>query len=296
MTRVLVLGGAGMMGHKAFQILSTQFRDTFCTVRNEASREMLEGLLPGAGARIIPNIDAREFGGVGALLTRLEPDVVINCIGIVKQRAEAQQAIPTIAVNSLFPHQLGAKCREIGSRLIHLSTDCVFSGLHGSYTEDDPTDPQDLYGQTKVLGELRQAPFLTLRTSIVGRELRHHESLLEWLLTNPETSVHGYRQAWFSGLTTNRLALVLADLVLNSPDLTGLFHVAGPRVSKFDLLMLVKEQLNLSVNIEPSDDVRIDRSLVSRRFEQSTGYKPPTWEQMIAELAADPTDYRSVAP
>jgi dTDP-4-dehydrorhamnose reductase len=184
-------------------------------------------------------------------------------------------------------------CETIDARLIHFSTDCVFSGAEGAYTEDDPSDAQDMYGRTKFLGEVGGPAALTLRTSIIGRELTRRSSLLEWFLDQDGQKVKGYRRALYAGLTTNRMSHLVGDLIEHHPDLTGLFHVAGPWISKYDLLIQVRDAFGLSIEIDPDDEVAIDRTLDGSRFEAATGFCPPTWREMVTELANDPTPYES---
>ncbi len=293
MTRVLILGGAGMLGHKMYQQLGSRFPDTYCTVRGEPGSDLLHRVELLQHDTVITGVDVTDSDRLTALFGELEPDVVVNCVGVIKQRAEAQDAIQSITVNSLLPHQLAATCETIDARLIHFSTDCVFSGARGAYREADPSDARDLYGRSKYLGEVVGAAALTLRTSIIGRELSHHASLLEWFLGQTGRAVKGYRRALFAGLTTNRMAHLVGDLIAHHPDLNGMYHVAGPWISKHDLLIQIRDAFGLSIEIEPDDDVVIDRTLVADRFAAATGYSPPSWEEMVKELANDPTPYES---
>lgn len=293
MTRILILGGAGMLGHKMYQVLGSRFPDTYCTIRGRTDEAALKRVDLLQHDSVIPEVDVTEFDHLATLVSSLRPAVVVNCVGIVKQRDSARDAIPSITVNALLPHRLAAICETINARLIHFSTDCVFSGAKGSYVETDSSDATDLYGRTKFLGEVGEHPALTLRSSIIGRELTHFSSLLEWFLAQDGGRVRGYRQALYSGLTTNCMAALVGDLIEHHPDLTGLFHVAGPRISKYDLLVEVRDAFGLSVEVEPDDEVVIDRTLDAKRFTEVTGFVPPTWEEMVSELANDPTPYES---
>lgn len=282
-----------MLGHKMYQVLGSRFPDTYCTIRGLASDPELRKVDLLQQGSVIPDVDVTDFESVETLLRYRSPDVVVNCVGIVKQREDAQAAIPSITVNSLLPHRLADICRRLGTRLIHFSTDCVFNGTQGSYVETDPSDATDLYGRTKFSGEVSEHPALTLRSSIIGRELTHFSSLLEWFLAQDGGSVRGYRRALYSGLTTNRMAALVGDLIEHHPDLTGLFHVAGPPISKYDLLVEVRDAFGLAVELVPDDEVVIDRTLDAKRFTEVTGFVPPTWEEMVSELADDPTPYES---
>ena len=285
--RVLVLGGSGMLGHKLWQVLG-QRMEAYATLRTSEHPAARLGLLDPA--RTILDVAADSADTVERALASAQPQVVVNCIGIVKQVREARDPIPSISINSLFPHRLAALCRAEGVRLIHVSTDCVFSGRTGRYDESDIPDPVDLYGRSKLLGEVDDGACLTVRTSIIGRELAGASGLLEWFLAQQGT-VRGFRRAIFSGLTTEALARILASIVCEHRDLTGIRHVASEPISKHDLLWMLKDAFGSSVDIVPDDEVVCDRSLDGARFEQETGLRAPPWTEMVAQLAADTTPY-----
>jgi dTDP-4-dehydrorhamnose reductase len=289
--RIVVLGGGGMLGHKVFQTLSARWPDTWTTLRGTRAA------LPAWAAPIFPperlveGLDAMDLAAVDALLERLRPDVVVNCVGAIKQRDEARNPLPSITLNALLPHRLAAAVAGWGGRVIHFSTDCVFSGRRGSYTEADPSDAEDLYGKTKFLGEVAAPNALTLRTSIIGRELSHHHSLLDWFLSQEGGRVRGFTRAWWSGVTTNHLAGFVAEVIERHPGLQGLYQLSSGRISKYDLLLELRAGLGLEVEVEPDDAELCDRSLVGARLEAATGYRTPPWEALIAGLAQDPTPY-----
>jgi dTDP-4-dehydrorhamnose reductase len=293
--RVLVLGGEGMLGHKMFQILRERFDNVLCTLWGHPSDKTFERVELLQRDTVIPGVDASDFSLLSKLLADLRPTKVVNCIGIVKQRREAHDAIPSITLNALLPHQLAKMAAGIGARLIHFSTDCVFTGSRGGYREEDPSDADDLYGRTKYLGEVSDPPALTLRTSIIGRELTNHASLLEWFLAQNGRSIKGFRKVLYSGLTTNRMAHLIGDLIEDHPDLHGLYQVAGPWISKHDLLCLAREAFGLDIEIVPDDEQVNDRTMCADRFFAATGYRTPSWPEMLAEVAADPTPYQSWA-
>ncbi len=288
MKRVLVLGGAGMLGHKVVQTLGSRF-DVWTTLRDGHERFARYGLI--AADHILHGIDAMRVDDVERAVRELRPDVVVNCIGVVKQRTEAHDPIISITLNALLPHGVARVCGEIGARMIHISTDCVFSGRKGSYLESDAPDADDLYGRTKLLGEVDHDGALTLRTSIIGRELRSTTGLVEWFLSNRGGAVNGYTEAIFSGLTTQALSLLIAEIIEKHAQITGLFHVAADPINKRDLLVLLERAFNANVMITPSTALRIDRSLDATRFRQATGWRPPGWADMVAALAQDPTPY-----
>jgi len=286
---VLILGGAGMLGHKLFQTLRERF-DTFVTLRASGPPWHGYPFDPDRG-RGIGGVEASDLDTVAAAIARARPEVVVNCIGIVKQRAAAADADESMRVNAQFPPLLARLCRERGCSLIHLSTDCVFSGRRGGYSEDDEPDPVDLYGRSKLLGEVTDAGCLTLRTSMIGRELSGQLGLLEWLISRRGGRVGGFRNAVFSGLTTAALSRVIAAVVSDHDGLEGLFHVTGEAISKLKLLERINRALGLGIAIEPVDEPRLDRSLDGSRFAAATGISVPSWDSMIAGLATDPTPY-----
>jgi dTDP-4-dehydrorhamnose reductase len=246
--------------------------------------------------RVIDACDLADRSSVERVLSRVMPDVIVNCVGVIKQRADAKNAIPSITLNALLPHWLLAAGAAHGARLIHISSDCVFSGRAGNYREADFCDADDLYGRTKALGEVRDGNAVTIRTSIIGRELHHHESLLDWFLRQETRTVPGYRRALWSGVTTIHLSELVGRIVRNHRDLRGLFHVSSGTMSKHDLLQLVKTGYGLDITIEPDETVVIDRSLDGRKLEAAIGYKSPSWEEMVDQLVADPTPYSRWAP
>ena len=289
--KVVILGATGMLGHKLAQGFSARF-SVLATVRGPAALHVDRPVF--AGTQLVGGVDARDFDSVLRAIEETEPDVVVNCIGIVKQLEAAKHPIPCMELNALFPHRLAQYCRESRIRLIHISTDCVFSGKTGMYTEDDVPDAADLYGRTKLLGEVGSPGCLTLRTSIIGRELRTSNGLVEWLLAQEGGQVRGYRKAVFSGFTTGALATIIGDVISNHTDLDGLWHVASEPITKYELLLLIRDAYDLNVEISPADDPVCDRSLDGSRFQSATGLVVPSWSKMIQEMADDPTPYDQI--
>ena len=289
--RVLVLGGEGMLGHKVFQVLSERF-ETLATFRSFNGLWARYPMYAKVGrSRTIGGVDAMDFDTVVRAFAQVKPDVAINCIGIVKQLKEAKDPLITINLNSLFPHRLAELCAATGTRMLHMSTDCVFSGRKGNYTEDDIPDPEDLYGRTKLLGEVNRERCLTIRTSIFGRDFVKQGALLEWFLSNRGGRVRGYINAIYTGFPTQVLARIMGDLIADCPDLSGLYHVSSEPLSKYELLVKIRNATGLNIEIEPYEDFYCDRSLDSSRFRAETGYPIPDWDEMIAELAQDDMPY-----
>lgn len=282
--KVLILGGAGMAGHKLWQILSDHF-DTYVTLRAEFDFYARFKLFDRAHA--VDRVDTENFDSIIRAVSSVRPQVIINCIGIVKQHPAATDPLSSISVNALFPHRVAHLCRAAGIRLLHISTDCVFSGLKGNYCETEVADAEDLYGKSKFLGEVSYDGCLTLRTSMVGHELQTSHGLVEWLLSQEGKTIHGYRRAVFNGFTTKALAQIIADIIKEHPDMQGIWHVGSEPVSKFELLSLIKMIYGLNVNIEADDTVVYDRSLNTSRFRRLTRFVSSPWPEMIEQMFAD---------
>ncbi|TMC55514.1 MAG: SDR family oxidoreductase, partial [Chloroflexi bacterium] len=240
----------------------------------------------------IDDVDAWDMSSVRRTISKIRPDWVLNCIGIIKQLDEAKNAKATIYINALFPHLVCESAAEAGARVIQVSTDCVFSGNRGDYVEEDLPDAEDLYGRTKYLGEVTYDHALTLRTSIVGRDLFSNVSLIDWFLSQSQKRVRGYTQAIYTGLTTRALSEEIWRLMSQYDHLHGLYHVSSSKISKFDLLSLVNRLFKAGVALEPLDSVWCDRSLCSKRYQHDTHFVPPSWEQMVVAMANDTTPYQ----
>ena len=283
--RILVLGAGGMLGHQLCRVLNNRM-DVFGTVHLDAKEYEPLNILPEK--QLIGNMDITHLANLKKTLELIKPNAVVNGIGIVKQRDEAKQAVPSIQVNALFPHQLAELCIERGIRVIQMSTDCVFSGFRGNYSEIDVPDPVDLYGRTKLLGELNRLGCLTLRTSIIGWQLNTFSSLLSWFALQRGKHIKGYHKAIYSGFSTVVIAQLIGDILQTRQDLSGLYQVASEPITKFDLLIRLRDRLGWKdVVIDPDDQFFCDRSLSGARFSTATGWRPPTWEAMIEELSAE---------
>jgi dTDP-4-dehydrorhamnose reductase len=289
--KIVILGGAGMLGHKLFQILRERFPGTICTTREEVRQPPFDRVTILQGGDILRGVDVMDFGRLGHVLADLQPDYILNCVGIIKQRDEAKMAIPSITINSLLPHKLAAMAKEWGGRVIHFSTDCVFSGARGGYTEKDDSDADDLYGKSKFLGEVATDNALTLRTSIIGRELVEHKSLLDWFLSQNHKTVRGFTRVIYSGITTNQMAEVVTDIIQDHPTLSGLYQVVSAPISKYDLLCLLRDAYRLDIEIVPDEATISDRSMKGDKLRAATGYVSPPWSALVQNLANDPTPY-----
>lgn len=285
--RVLILGGDGMLGHQLFRHFKER-HDVRVTLR--LGREAYEAYRLFEAGTAFYGIDLRQVDGLSQVLADFRPEAVVNAVGIIKQRAEAKAVILSLEINSLLPHRLALMCQTSGARLIHFSTDCVYSGRKGRYSEADLSDAEDLYGRTKFLGEVSGPHCLTLRTSMIGPELSRKTGLLEWFLAQRGQTVKGFTKAIFSGFPTSELARIVERMLVDVPRAQGVYHVAARPISKYDLLTLIRDRLGLPISIERDSVFECDRSLDASRFHRDTGYAPPSWEAMIDDMADHMTE------
>lgn len=296
MIKVLILGGSGMLGHTLFRNLSGKpSLDVFATVRS--SKELVGWLPTDQMKKVRRDVDIHQTDSLVKVFTEVRPNFVVNCIGIIKQVPEAEDPLATITTNALLPHRIALLCGAVGARMIHVSTDCVFDGEKGSYAESDLSNATDLYGRTKHLGEVAYPNCVTLRTSIIGHELKGNYGLVEWFLSQKET-VRGFRKVIYSGFPTVELARIIGDYVIPNPEMSGLYHVSSNPISKYELLKLINVQYGKKIEIEPEDSFRLDRSLDSSIFRSLTGYNPPTWTELVRRMYQDYSQgpYQDVKP
>lgn len=274
-----------MLGHVLFRVL---LQDPNFTVFGSArNRSSVTGTFTKAMQdHVVDGVDAVNFKSVLKAVDTVRPTIIINCIGVIKQLSSSHDPLYTIPINTLFPHQLARLCQEIDSRLIHISTDCVFDGARGGYKEADPVSATDLYGLSKYLGEVTGSGLLTLRTSIIGHEMASSYGLLEWLLGQKEP-VKGFTRAIFSGFPTVELCRIIRDFVLPNPLLEGLYQVSSLPISKDALLRLIADIYHKKITIEPTEMFCCDRSLDSSKFRQTTGFLPSAWPDMIQAMHDD---------
>ncbi|QID17000.1 SDR family oxidoreductase [Nitrogeniibacter mangrovi] len=279
--RILVLGVSGMLGNAMYRTLfGDSGLEAWGTVRSAGAMRHFDEEM---AARIVTGVDVETADGLLGVFERVKPQLVVNCIGLVKQYAAAKDPLLALPINAMLPHRLSRYCALVGARLVHFSTDCVFSGKTGGYRESDPSDAEDLYGKSKFIGEVSDAHAVTLRTSIIGHELESHHGLVEWFLRQTD-GIHGYRRVIFSGLPTVEISRIVRDFVIPHPELSGVFHVASAPIAKHDLLQLVATEYGKSISIEPDDSVVLDRSLIADRFRDATGYVAPDWPELVRRM------------
>ena len=270
-----------MIGSTVLRVLKEMSEwEVFGTIRDASvkrffSTSICEGLIAG--------LELEHLDAIVKVFDQVRPHVVVNCAGLTKHKPEADDQLVSIPINTLLPHRLAGLCKLVGARLIHVSTDCVFSGTQGGYNEDDFADARDIYGKSKALGEVLYPHTITLRTSTIGHELQSKYGLLDWFLSQ-QGHCKGFSRAIFSGLPTVVFAQVIRDVVIPHAELSGLYHVAAKPINKYDLLKLIAEVYGNSIDIVPDDNLVIDRSLNADRFRLAMGYTAPEWPELIKRM------------
>lgn len=281
--KVLVVGASGMIGSTMYRVLSEKSDwEIFGSIREESVRRLFPASIH---ENLIVGVDLEHQELLVAILDQIRPNVVVNCAGVTKHLTHSEDPLAYISMNTLMPHRLAGFCKLAGARLIHVSTDCVFSGEKGRYREEDFADARDMYGKSKALGEVTATNTITLRTSTIGHELKSRRGLLDWFLSQ-EGYCKGYSRAIFSGLPTVVLAQIVRDVVIPNAELSGLYHVAANPISKYDLLRLIADVYDKDIEIISDDKPRIDRSLDASRFRLATGYVAPKWPDLISMMHA----------
>lgn len=279
-----------MLGHKLVQKLQLDF-DVWTSFRD--SYKKYENLKFFNPEKIVSRVNVLDFESIQKTIREVNPEIVINAVGIIKQLPSSKDVIKTLLTNSIFPHQLAEICAEENRYLINISTDCVFDGAKGNYKEEDISNASDLYGRSKSLGEVNNQRCLTIRTSIIGRELFTKNSLVEWFLSNEGARIKGFVNAIYSGFPTIILAEIISELLRHQNFLEGLYHVSSEPINKYELLKLLKKAFQIKVEIEPFEEFKIDRSLNSDKFRKQTNFAPLSWEEMITIMANDKFPYQN---
>ena len=280
--KILILGGDGMIGHKMAQVLSAQNHEIVISIR-----EKKDLTLKSVSSKVKVFFNNFLKDNVLDFLVKVNPDVIINAIGITTRRGVTENISDSIYLNSFFPHQLSNWALAFKKRLIHFSTDCIFSGSEGSYLEDTIPDALDYYGKTKGLGEINSKSSLTIRSSMIGPELFNKTELFEWIINNKEKEIKGFSKAFYSGVTTVYMARLLADLIDNHKNLSGIYNVASKPISKFELLHLINDNFDLGLIINDDKTVISNKTLNASKIEKEIGLQPPSWDELIFELKKD---------
>tara|TARA_Y100000591_G_C21849418_1_gene710754 strand:- start:78 stop:938 length:861 start_codon:yes stop_codon:yes gene_type:complete len=279
MKKILILGSTGMMGSALSLFLRNNKKfEILCTYKNHKKIKFLK-----LKKNQKKKLDVNNLSELTNVIFKFKPNYVINCVGIIKQLLFKKNTNELKFLNTLLPKKLSKIAEKKNFKVIHLSTDCVFSGKKGNYSETDKVDAKDLYGISKFKGEIKSNNVLNIRTSIIGIELNSSYSLLNWFLS--QKKLNGYKNAFFSGLTTLELSkIIVNEIILKNKISHGLFHVSGPKISKFNLLKIFKKIYNKKTIINIDNSFKIDRSLNSKKFRKKINYKIRNWPYMISKL------------
>ncbi len=284
--RILILGASGLIGHKLYEILRLRFGDVYAVLHHD-SQNIKGSSLFGDG-NSFSNVDVLNFHQLENILDKVDPDVVLNCAGITKRRPEINEPVKAIALNSLFPHKLAEWAANANKRVVHFSTDCVFDGKTGNYTEDSQTTAADAYGRTKALGEINYDHTLTIRSSFIGRELAVFSELLEWFLSQEGKTINGFTNAYYSGVSTLEMSRIVGDIIENHPNLCGLYQLASAEpISKYDLLCAARDAFKLDIKIIPDDSFSTTPTLDGSKLRAKIGVKLPDWNEMMTAIYKD---------
>jgi dTDP-4-dehydrorhamnose reductase len=287
--RVIILGVSGLIGHSLFKEISSKF-ETYGILHNNKSFYSNHVLFETEN--VFDNIDVLDFEVLSKVLLAVDPDVIINCVGITKRKEEIKNTGLTLYVNALFPHKLAEWSKANNKRIIHFSSDCVFDGKVGNYSEESLTTAEDMYGRTKALGEINYNHTLTLRSSFIGRELFSKTELLEWFLSQNGLTIRGFTKALYTGVSTIFLSKIVADIIESHPNLSGLKQLSIEKpISKYELLCLAREAFKCNIEIIPDDTFEIKPTLKGEKLRDELGYVVPTWENMMYDLAKDSFNY-----
>jgi dTDP-4-dehydrorhamnose reductase len=279
--KILILGVNGMIGSAIYKNLhANPSLDVFGGMRDLGAKKFFPKPLQ---KNIVEYQDLANENSASIILAKVSPDVVINCVGLTKHKIGAENPKIAMPINAVMPHYFSSICDDRNIRFIHISSDCVFSGIKGMYVEDDLTDAIDLYGQSKALGEITRGNAITLRTSTIGHELYTKYGLLEWFLSQ-DKECQGFSRAIFSGLPSVVFADVIMNFVLPNPNLRGLYHVSADPINKYDLLILISKIYGKKIEIKRDNDFTIDRSLSYEKFKAATGYIPDKWPNLIETM------------
>jgi|TARA_B100001971_G_C18153881_1_gene517396 dTDP-4-dehydrorhamnose reductase len=291
--KILILGADGMLGHKLFQMLGTDYSETYGTVAEKTSDPLLSLIPYFQTNKVIYEMNAMDFGRLKKIIEQVKPDCVINCLRVATHSSQKVPSVLNIKVNALLPHHLAKMTAEQGTRLIHFSSDCVFDGKRGMYSEEDTTNATHIYGQTRLLGEVCADNTLVLRGSVIGRELTGHSSLLDWFLRQQGGEINGFSRAIYSGLSSIETVRVVRMILKKNFQLTGLYNIASEPINKYNLLQLAKKSFGVDVIIQKEDNFTVDRSLNAEKFKAATKYIFPSWPKMMKELAKENEQYNA---
>ena len=284
--KILILGGNGMIGHKMYQTISKIHKDTWVTLRKSLTSYSYSEIYNPE--KVIDNIDLINFQTISNQLNKINPDIVVNACGITIRRGIETLKSNSIILNSALPHFLNEWVTSNNKRLIHFSTDCVFTGAKGDYIDNDNKDASDLYGSTKSMGEVIDSKFaITLRGSMIGSELENKTELFEWFLKQKNKKIKGFNKVIYSGITTTKMAEIVLKLIDQFPNLSGVYNISSKPISKFELLKLWNNLFDINANIEIDNSYTSNKNLISDNFYRTISMEQPDWVELSSQLNID---------
>jgi len=276
--RIYILGISGMLGSKLFkEFLKKNYKI-------KGSTRVIPKHFLNYKNYIDSNLDIFDIQKLKEKINKFKPNLIINCVGIIKQKISKTNEKNIFYINSIFPHELYKISNIIKARLIHFSTDCVFDGKKGNYDDKNETNANDIYGFSKALGELSYDNSITLRTSIIGHELSSKKSLLDWFLHLNKKNCYGYTKAYFSGLPTIEIFNFIQKFLLKKKKISGIYNLSSSRISKYNLLKKISKVYSKNINIIKNNKLKIDRSLNSKKLKKLVDYKCPPWNILIKNM------------
>ena len=286
-----------MLGHQMWRRVNEWAKGSshqvFGTVRKSKDHYQALGL-PNT-QNLFDGVDVGEFKKLDALLNQIKPSIVINCAGITLRKKDLSDIEKCYQLNGMLPQFVGQWCNTHDAKLFHFSTDCVYDGKKGSsYLESDMPSAFDHYGQSKYLGEASTGNSLTMRLSIVGRELENKTELVEWILSQKDKHAKGYNAVKYSGLTTAYVAREVIRVIEKYPEISGLYHVSSEPISKYEIMEKINAKFDLNIKIEKNNEIVSNKALDCSRYEKATGFQKPSWDQMIDDLFADREFYENL--
>ena len=284
--KILILGGNGMIGHKMYQTISKIHKDTWVTLRKSLTSYSYSEIYNPE--KVIDNIDLINFQTISNQLNKINPDIVVNACGITIRRGIETLKSNSIILNSALPHFLNEWVTSNNKRLIHFSTDCVFTGAKGDYIDNDNKDAYDLYGSTKSMGEVIDSKYaITLRGSMIGSELENKTELFEWFLKQKNKKIKGFNKVIYSGITTTKMAEIVLKLIDQFPNLSGVYNISSKPISKFELLKLWNNLFDINANIEIDNSYTSNKNLISDNFYRTISMEQPDWVELSSQLNID---------
>lgn len=268
--KILILGGNGLLGNALLNILSKNY-EVIATTRNKLYKDIKNFIY-------VDDLTRLDF--LDKLIIDVDPDIIINALSV--RDVGNKKLYQLKLIFTVIPHHISSFCRRLNKRFIQISTDGVFSGKTGNYKEEDIPDPIDSYGICKFLGEPNQKNTTVIRTSMIGHSFNNDYGLLDWFIKQNECTL--YKNAVFSGLPVYEIARIISQYFIENKNLDGIYHLASEPISKLNLLTLVNNVYNLNIIIHEDDSFYMDRSLDSSKFQNKTGYRVLSWDDMITQM------------